>query len=155
MKKFRIFLLTLIFLFSYNITVPANERSETTVIETFEDGSYIESTVYENSGISFRSATQKKSGHKTNTYKSSTGKTIWSVTVKGYFSYNGKGSSCLSSSVSTSCPNSHWKIANSSSNKSGATATASATAKKYLDGKYIQSVTRTVKLTCNKSGKLS
>ena len=155
MKKLLTFLLTIILLFSCNIVVNANEASKTAILETFPDGSYIESTVHEESAVSLRSATQKKSGHKTNTYKSNTGKTIWSVTVKGSFSYNGKNSSCTSSSVSTSCPNSHWKISNSSSNKSSATATASATAKKYLDGKCIKTITRTVKLTCNKNGKLS
>lgn len=80
--------------------------------------------------FSFRHA--EKSGRKTNTYKSSSGKIIWSVTVKGSFTFNGKTSSCTSSSVTTSCPGAGWKITSSSANKSGATASASATAKNIL-----------------------
>lgn len=75
MKKIRIFLLTIIFITTYSISIPANETAKTTIIKTFDDGSYIES--------------------------------------------------------------------------------ASATAKKYIDGKCINTITRTVKLTCSKTGKLS
>lgn len=155
MKKIRVCLLTMLFIFIYGISTLANETPKTTIIQIFDDGSYIESTLQENSGPYFRSITQKKSGRKTNTYKSSSGKIIWSVTVKGSFTFNGRTSSCTSSSVSTSCPGAGWKISSSSANKSGATAGASATAKKYIDGKCINTISRTVRLTCSKSGKLS
>lgn len=155
MKKLRICLLTILFVCTYSISISANGTQKTTIIQTFDNGSYIESTLQENSDPFFRSATQKKTGRKTNTYKSSSGKIIWSVTVKGSFTFNGKTSSCTSSTVTTSCPGAGWKITNSSANKSGATASASATAKKYIDGKCINTIARTVKLTCSKSGNLS
>ena len=155
MKRIRICLLTMLFICTYSVSIAANETPKTTIIQTFDDGSYIESTLQENSDPYFRSTAQKKSGRKTNTYKNNSGKIIWSVTVKGSYTFNGKTSSCTSSSVTTSCPGAGWKITSSSANKSGATASASATAKKYIDGKCINTITRTVKLTCSKSGKLS
>ena len=87
MKKLRICLLTILFVCTYCISISANETQKTTIIQTFDNGSYIESTLQENTDPFFRSATQKKSGRKTNTYKSSSGKIIWSVTVKGSFTF--------------------------------------------------------------------
>lgn len=154
MKKLRVFLLTIVFLFSCNITVSANTVSKTTIIKRFKNGCYIESTIHQNFDNTLRSTVKKKYGCKTIVYRSRTGKTIWSVSVKGYFRFNGKTSVCTNSSVSTTCLNRRWKITNSSTAKTGATATASATAKKYIYKKPIKTIIKTVRLTCTKNGKL-
>lgn len=77
------------------------------------------------------------------------------MTVTGKFTYNGKISRCTSSSISATSYDSNWKISSKSSSKTGNTAIGNATAKLYLDGSYISSLTKTVKLTCDKNGKLS
>lgn len=59
MKKIRVCLLTMLFIFIYGISTLANETPKTTIIQIFDDGSYIESTLQENSGPYFRSITQK------------------------------------------------------------------------------------------------
>lgn len=100
-------------------------------------------------------ATSTKTAKKTASYKNSSGSKLWSVTVTGKFTYNGKTSSCTSSSVSATSYDSNWKISSKSSSKTGSTAIGKATAKLYLDGSYISSLTKTVKLTCDKNGKLS
>lgn len=155
MKKIRMFLFSMIFILSSGISVPANVTPGTIIIKTFKDGSYIESTTLENTGASLRSTAHKKTGHKTNTYRNRSGRIIWSVTVRGSYTFNGKKFVCTNASVSVSCRRNGWKIANSSSKKAGATASAFASVKKYMGGKCIKTISRTVKLTCSKNGKLS
>lgn len=48
-----------------------------------------------------------------------------------------------------------WKITSSSSGKSKNTASATATAKHYYNNSVVDTVTRTVKLTCSSTGKFS
>lgn len=155
MKHLKIFFLTFLCILFYSVPIMAKDTSNTVIIETFEDGSYMESTIEENPNLLPFSTSSTKSGRKTSTYKSSSGKTIWSVTVTGTFTYNGSSAKCTKATVSTTCPSNNWKIAKTSAAKSNATASATATAKQYQNGSYMRSLTRTVKLTCSKSGKLS
>ena len=61
---------------------------------------------------------------------------MWSVSVHGTFTYTGTGSSskCTTSTVSTTCPGSTWKIISRNDSKSGNKATANATAGHYISG---------------------
>jgi hypothetical protein len=52
-------------------------------------------------------------------------------------------------------PDGNWKIASKSASKSGNQAKASATAKRYLVSLVVQTVSKTVILTCSKTGALS
>lgn len=100
-------------------------------------------------------STKTITGKKTASVKNSSGKVLWSVTVTGSFTYTGSKATCTSSSVSAQSNDSRWKISSKSHSKSGNTATATASAKYYLDGTVISTQTKTVKLTCSASGKLS
>lgn len=117
-----------------------------------QDGIYYE-TILEEEPSNTRSST--KSGSKTVNCKNSKGKILWSVKVHGSFTYNGKTATCTSSTVSTTCPASNWKISSSSAWKDGANAIAKATAKKYSSGIVTKTETETVTLHCSPSGKLS
>lgn len=117
----------------------------------YENGYYYEISISVTNSVA-RSA---KEGSKTIYCKNSAGKTMWSLTVKGTFTYNGSTSSCTSASASTSITDATWKITNKSSSKSGNTAKATATAICYLNGNPINSQTKTVTLKCNANGKLS
>lgn len=117
----------------------------------YENGYYYEISISVTNSVA-RSA---KEGSKTIYCKNSAGKTMWSLTVKGTFTYNGSTSSCTSASASTSIIDATWKITNKSSSKSGNTAKATATAICYLNGNPINSATKTVSLKCSASGKLS
>lgn len=155
MKKICILILSLFFILNCNTSAFAASTNAVNIIEIFDDGSYIEEQIENIPSTDLLSVTSTKSGHKTATYKSSSGKTIWTITVSATFTYNGISSKCTKSTVSTTCPNSNWKITSKSSKKSGATATATATATKYINGVSINKITRSVSLTCSKSGKLS
>lgn len=117
-----------------------------------EDGIYYETILEEES---FNARSNTKSGSKTVNCKNSKGKILWSVKVHGSFTYNGKTAKCTSSTVSTTCPASNWKIASSSAWKDGANAMAKAIAKKYVAGIVTKTETETVTLHCSSSGKLS
>jgi len=133
--------------------VKALENTNVYIEETFDDGSYIE-IVIDDGNTSARTSITKK---KTATYKGSEGTAFWSVTVKGTFNYNGTMSSCASSSIETKSYVSNWKLSNKKASKSGATTSASATAKLYHSNgtTVLQTINKTVKLTCDKNGKLS
>lgn len=98
---------------------------------------------------------QTKTAKKTGTYKNTNGQVLWSVTVTGTFTYNGSTSSCTKSTVSTSVVDNTWKIASSSSSKTGNKASAVATAKYYVGGTVVSTQTKTITLTCSQTGVLS
>ena len=155
MKKITIIILSFLLIFYSNTFVFASNTNEIHTLEVFEDGSYIEEQIDCSPTVSLFSTTSTKYGHKTATYKSSSGNTIWTITVSGIFTYNGKSSKCTKSTVTTTCVNSNWKITNKSSKKVDSTATASATATKYTNKVAVQTIKRSVSLSCSKSGKLS
>lgn len=155
MKKFFSLFLCIAFTIIFQNTAYAAEDSYTAITEVFPDGSYIESCIEEDSLTIVPFSTSTKSGTKTDSYKHSDGSILWSITVHGKFTYDGSTSRCVVSSISTTCPSSYWKLSNKSASKTDATAKASATAKRYLENKVVQTINRSVQLTCNKNGKLS
>ena len=100
-------------------------------------------------------ATKTTTGKKTAYIKNSSGTVLWSVTVEGTFTYTGSSSKCTNSTVSASSKDSRWKITSKSSSKSGSTAKATASAKYYFNGDVIETLTKTVTLTCSPKGVLS
>jgi hypothetical protein len=127
--------------------------SETKVMS---DGSYYVTTVEESTlGNMLQAATSTKTGSKTTTYYNSDGASLWYVKVTGTFSYNGTTSSCTSATVTAASQVSAWVISSKSVSKSGNQATGSATAKCYNGLIVIQTVSKTVTLTCSKTGALS
>lgn len=141
--------LTLVLMLILPTNINALEENYNTTY--YENGYYYEISISVTNSVA-RSA---KEGSKTIYCKNSAGKTMWSLTVKGTFTYNGSTSSCTSASASTSITDATWKITNKSSSKSGNAAKATATAICYLNGNPINSQTKTVTLKCNANGKLS
>lgn len=141
--------LTLVLMLILPTNINALEENYNTTY--YENGYYYEISISATNSVA-RSA---KEGSKTIYCKNSAGKTMWSLTVKGTFTYNGSTSSCTSASASTSITDATWKITNKSSSKSGNTAKATATAICYLNGNPINSATKTVSLKCSASGKSS
>ena len=124
---------------------------ETSNVTYYENGYYFETSITALNS----EARSAKEGSKTVYCKDSSGKTLWTVTVNGRFTYNGSTSSCTAATISTSVKDANWKITNKSSSKTGNTAKATATAICYLNGNPINSQTKTVTLKCNANGKLS
>lgn len=156
MKKTLYFLILFSLLLLYPQTTYATPNI--TQIEYLEDGSYFVTTIESQTdlnSIGLRAATSTRSGNKTITYKSSSGSSLWSVTVSGKFSYNGSSATCTSSTVSATSYSSNWKISSKSASKSGSKASATATGKQYKGSTAISSISQSVTLTCSKGGSLS
>lgn len=123
----------------------ANEATYATSTTYFEDGSYIITTISEESFVTRAAST--KSGKKTTTFYNSDNVAQWSATLKGTFTYNGSSATCTASSITHKIYSSNWKTASASATKSGNKATGKATAKRYLIVP-VQTVEKTITLTC-------
>lgn len=119
-----------------------------TVIETLSDG-------YADSSCGVLSTRSTKTGRKTTYYYNSSGSVLWYVRVTGKFTYGNGTSTCTSASAAAEAQSPSWKISRKSSSKSGSTAKATATAKQYLNGAPVGSVTKSATLKCSSTGILS
>ena len=148
-------------LFAFVFPVSAAEKdsgvpSLSYIEEVFEDGSYFQVTIMETSSDAVRRATNTKTGSKVYNYVDSNHKSLWTITVKGSFTYNGSTSKCTKSSVSVKSYVSNWTVSGAKAWKSGSTAYASAQGKmKNVLGQTSRTVNKQVSLTCSPSGKLS
>lgn len=154
-----IFIACFTFVLQVPIDVKASKLGTNKKIEYLDNGDYIETVILQeetlDSYIVPFSANKTISIKKTTSYKTKSGKILWTLTVHGKFTYTGKSSKCNSSDVSTAIQDKNWFIAESSSKKSGNCAIAKATAKRKNNGTVVETVFRTVTLTCDANGKLS
>lgn len=127
--------------------------------EYFDDGSYLVTTITEQpnnlSQISLFSSTNTKTKTKTVNFYNSSDKLMWYVQVKGTFTYGNGSAKCTNAQVSAQSRSSNWKISSKSARKSGNKAIASATAKFYNGIALIQTMNKTVTLTCSPTGQFS
>ncbi|MBQ7597503.1 MAG: hypothetical protein IJU56_02875 [Clostridia bacterium] len=79
----------------------------------------------------------------------------WRASITATFSYNGTSASCTDVSKSTTIYDSAWKCTSSSCSKSGATATGNFTFKRYVLLVPVQTVNKTLTLTCDANGNVS
>ena len=117
MKNVKTFLFTIIGIFLlFSCSASAASTVTTSEIYSLANGDYLEN--YSDSGFNFKSNVFYKSGQKTTYYKSSSGVTLWSVTVKASFSYiYGKSSTCTSVTGSSASSSVAWKVSSASSKK--------------------------------------
>lgn len=131
--------------------VSAVEASETTV-EYFEDGSYVVTTITEY-GRGARSSTTP--GSKTAHYYDGKNEEQWAATINGDFSYDGYSATCTNAYTAYAIYNSAWKLKSASAERSGNQAIGYFVFKKYVLGIPVQTIERTVVLTCSPTGALS
>jgi hypothetical protein len=157
MNKLLCLLLSLSIFLGFTTTTYATEYTVHDFIEYLEDGSYFTVTVTTNhTSGSAAPFSATRSGSKTTTYHSSSGSKLWSVTVTGTFTYGtGSQAACIKSTVSSNTYSTFWKITNSSASKIGNSASAAATGTQYRNSAPIDSITKTVTLTCSVNGTLS
>ncbi len=124
-------------------------------IEYFADGSYLETVItQETTGISPLATTTTKS--KTSTYYSADDVALWYVRVTGTFTYNGSYASCSASSVSAQSYSSNWEIEKTGHAHYRNQASANATVNQVREnGSVVQTMYRTVTLTCSADGTFS
>ena len=155
MKKVLTFVISAVMIFTA-IPVCAASSTDNFTIEYLEDGSSyvtIMGNTYSSTGYEINSTT--KTNFKKSYSRNSKGENLWYVKVTGTFRYGGGPSVCTKSEVEAKSLNSNWKITNSSASKSGNTASATATAKKYTAGAVVDTKTKTVTLKCSSTGEFS
>lgn len=134
----------------------ADTGSKIVSVEYLENGDYIV-TIIEDVSTEYSMArtitTTTKS--KTVNYNNANGETMWYVKVTGTFRYGEGSAECLSATPSAAAYNSYWSVHNISGTKYGATASASATGKRTVNGVVVQTVPETVTLTCSSTGQFS
>ena len=92
---------------------------------------------------------------KTTYYKNAADEVMWYVRVKGTFTYGNGSAKCISSTPSAASQNSTWKVSGISGSKTGNRCSASATGKHYKNNVVLESLKRTVTLTCSPTGQFS
>lgn len=150
-KKILMVLLTISLLFAQCIPVLAASQLETTVQREYLDdgsGNYYETVVTKSNGL--LKTTQTYYAKKT--FKNASGTALWYVQVTGKFSYNGSSCTCTSASSSAGSYNSNWKIISHSASRSGNSATAYATAKRYTLGVPVETQNTSITLHCDSNG---
>lgn len=153
MKKVLSFLFIVLIVFCVSINACASSDAITTV-EYFEDGSCIETTIVVKEYISTY-ATQVKKVEKSISYKDEDGIVCWKATLTATFRYTGSSATCTESDVTYTVSNSKWKITSATASKSGNTATADITAKRYTLGIPVETLNRTITMTCSANGTIS
>lgn len=153
MKKVLSFLFIVLIVFCVSINACASSDAITTV-EYFEDGSCIETTIVVKEYISTY-ATQVKKVEKSISYKDEDGIVCWKATLTATFRYTGSSATCTDSDVTYTINDSAWKITSATASKSGNTATADITAKRYTLGIPFKTVDRTITMTCSANGTIS
>ncbi len=157
MKKFVITILVTMMMLSLPLDTFASSQTTSESIEYFEDGSYVIITFDDavpTTTAAYFSSTQTVTKSKTAKYYNTNDELICSLKVTGIFTYGNGTAKCTSSSVTANAYSS-WKVSSKSASTSGATAIANATIKQYYNGTVIQSLNKTLKLTCSPTGTFS
>ncbi len=153
MKRVLSFLFIVLIVFCVSINACASSDNTITV-EYFADGSCIETTLVVEKGVSAY-ATQYKDGTKKITYKDEDGIVCWSATLTATFRYTGSSATCTDSDVTYTIHDSAWRMTSATASKSGNTATADVTAKRYTLGIPFKTIDRTITMTCSANGTIS
>lgn len=154
MKRIISIFLTAIVFCTCSFNSFAWSKQTNTSIEYFEDGSYIITTIQENANHTTFS-TSTKTGSKRSDYYNEDSEIMWSTTLTATFSYSGTSATCTASNITYTVNASNWRIISAVATKSGNMAIGDVTAKKYFLGVPIETVERTVTLTCSPTGVLS
>lgn len=162
-KSIKKIILTLTFIALFVMlpfTVFASEyetvTSEETYITYLEDGSYYTTTIETVTVPSILlTSTSSVTETKAITYSSSTNEKLWTVTVKGTFTYDGTSSKCTKASHTIDIYNNSWYIYSQNSYASENKAIADVTMKKKTLGIVTSTRSVNLTLTCDKNGKFS
>ena len=158
MKKSIVFLFVFLFLiFPLTETFAGSDNQAYQVkdsyIEFFADGSYaVIEIIYPDCPDGTTGTT---SGQKKYTYYNDNNVKQRVICLDGTFTYTGSSATCNSASTSYSISNNSWSVTKAQASRSGATATGEFTVKKYSLGIVVQTVNKTLTLTCSPTGVLS
>ena len=85
-------------------------------------------------------------------YFDSDGKLLWSVSLKGTFTYNHRKAVCVSGDITYEIRDKDWKMLSYGSKEEGNTATGYFSIRQYKLGVPLKLIEKTLTLTCDKEG---
>ena len=162
-------IITIITTLAIILTTPVNVSAQTVKNTDFnshiiylENGDYLETKIQSEqtklplSEISlFTRSTKQITKTKTSTYKSASGKSMWSVSITGTFTYNGSSAKCVSCSHSSKTYVASWSIKSISSSKKDNSATVNAVVVHTYNNTCKTNINKNVTITCSKNGTIS
>ena len=146
-------LLVLSFFPAFTARVSASSEDVTVYTTYLPDGSYYVTTIGElpSSSVSTMSTSQQKSGYKKSVKYDSNNKEMFSLTVTGVFTYDGKTAKATSAQYSEEIYAAGWSFSDGSAVCSGNTATAYGTFKLLW---LFNAQNLSVSLSCSPTGEL-
>jgi len=152
MKRLLSVLLSLLIissLFSFASAQTVENAYTSSTTEYYPDGSYGITTITVMPSKAFgASVTSSKSYH----HYSASNVLLWTVKLTATFTYNGSTASCTNATPSYTVYSSVWKVKKAQASYSGNTATGEFTVKRYNLGIPVETVNKTLTLTCSPSG---
>ncbi len=156
MKKLFTLFLSLTLLVATPITTHVTSDSGSSIAMHLKNGYYVTVAIeYSSAPSSYYSSSKTVSGSKTYTIKNSSGTAVATYKLSGTFKYSSRSATCTSASYTTNISNNYWHFTSASASKSGAAAKGSFTAQCKQFGVVIDTISETLFLTCDTSGRLS
>lgn len=158
-KLFTLLLATLLITQSVSATALA-QTADNEQIQYFDDGSYMVTTISSVSSSNcyapaIRAAVKTVTKTKTTKYFNAAHAVMWSIQVKGTFTYGNGAAKCTKAEAIAESYNDNWKLSNKSASKNRNKATASVTAQQTKYGIVYNTIHETVTLTCSPTGQFS
>ncbi len=153
MRKFLSILVFTSLLFCQNTNI-AYAQSPTIVsydIEYISEDIYIETFIIECENNTSKSTTTVTRS-KVSNIKNSNDEVLTSFVLTGTFIYDHSTSRCTNVSCTTTIYDDQWKFTSTSATKSGISANGSYTAKRYVLGIEMESVSHTITISCDAHG---
>lgn len=158
MKKILSPILAAIMLLSFYTVYVFAEDNDTIIYKTteyLEDGSYVVTTLTEKEENANARATATKTGSKTSIIYNSDDEPLVTMKVTASFSYTGASATCTSVSPTYTVHSSSYKMTSATGTKSGNKGTGNFTVKRYVVGIPVQTIEKSITITCSNSGTLS
>lgn len=121
------------------------------LVKEFADGSKL----YEGKVVTLERTRAGLTGQKPYYCRNSNGEVLWTATVVGTFTYNGRTSSCTNARCSTTIYGSSWSEESCTAHTSGTSAVGSVVMIRKWLFFTLESIPVTITLTCDQNGNLS
>lgn len=153
MKKFLSFLIitSILFYTKSNISYSQSTPITSYEIEYISEYIYIETFITESINSSTKSTTTVTRS-KVSNIKNNNDEILTSFQLTGTFIYDHSTSRCTNVSCTTTIYDDTWKFTSTSATKSGISANGSYTVKRYVLGIEMDSISRTLTISCDAHG---
>lgn len=139
-----------------SLSYEMNSAPLSETVEYLADGYSLTTSIYAETPVLTRASTYEQAGRKVISFKDSNGKLLWDYTISAVFTVNpGVSATCKTCAGTPKIYDNSWSIVSNKPSRSGNKATGTITMQKTVLGTVVQTITRTINLTCDANGNLS